>query len=136
MKRNLDPSLVAQEQFQKEAKLLAGLKHPNLPRVSHHFVVATGEQYLVMDYIAGENLDSLMRRRGKLPPREVFRYAYQVCDALTYLHSQMPPIIHRDIKPANIIITCLLYTSDAADERSSVDLGGRRIIKKKKYKNE
>ena len=105
VKRNLDRSLIAQEQFQREARLLAGLKHPNLPRVSHHFVVATGEQYLVMDYIAGENLDSLMRRRGKLPPREVFRYAYQVCDALTYLHSQMPPIIHRDIKPANIIIT-------------------------------
>ena len=105
LKRNLDRSLIAQEQFQREAKLLAGLKHPNLPRVTEHFVVATGEQYLVMDFIAGENLASKMQRRGKLPPREVLRIAYQVCDALDYLHAQTPAIIHRDIKPANIIIT-------------------------------
>lgn len=105
VKRNLDRSLIAQEQFQREARLLVGLKHPNLPRVTEHFVVATGEQYLVMDFVDGENLASKMIRRGKLPPKEVLRYADQVCDALVYLHAQTPPIIHRDIKPANIIIT-------------------------------
>ncbi|MBP8947325.1 MAG: protein kinase, partial [Candidatus Promineofilum sp.] len=105
LKHNLDRSPIAQEQFQREAKLLAKLRHPNLPRVTDHFIVGTGEQCLVMDYIKGENLAKLVERRGKLPPREVLRYAYEVCDALIYLHAQTPPIIHRDIKPANIIIT-------------------------------
>ena len=83
------------------------------------------QQYLVMTFIEGMNLAEMLAVRGKQSPADVMMWLGQVCDALTYLHSQNPPIIHRDIK------TCLLYTSDAADERSSVDLGGRRILKKK-----
>ncbi len=59
-----------------------------------------------MDYIAGENLQESLERRGKpLEELEVSRIAAQVCDALDYLHSRKPPIIHQDIKPANLILT-------------------------------
>ncbi len=105
LKHNLDRRLIAQEQFQREAKLLAKLRHPNLPRVTDHFIVGTGEQCLVMDYIPGKNLVELVKERGPLPEREVLGYALQVSAALEYLHTQTPPVIHRDIKPDNIIIS-------------------------------
>ena len=105
LKYNPDRSPIAQKQFLGEAKLLAKLRHPNLPCVTDHFIVGTGEQCLVMDYIPGKNLAKLMEERGPLPEREVLGYALQVSAALEYLHTQTPPVIHRDIKPDNIIIS-------------------------------
>jgi serine/threonine protein kinase len=59
-----------------------------------------------MDYVEGEDLQSMLERTGgPLPTQQVLSWIGQVCDALSYLHSQNPPIIHRDIKPANIRIT-------------------------------
>ncbi|MFA0731924.1 MAG: hypothetical protein LKKZDAJK_001313 [Candidatus Fervidibacter sp.] len=101
VKENLDMSPESQQQFAMEARVLATLRHPNLPRVQDFFV-ADGRQYLVMDYIAGEDLEEVVKRSGPLPPHEAVRWLLQVLDAVQYLHSQNPPIIHRDIKPANI----------------------------------
>ena len=106
VKENLDTSLEAQRQFEQEALLLAPLRHPNLPRVSDHFVIPDQGQYLVMDFIEGKSLDAIMAERGgPLSEGEALNWIGQVCDALEYLHSRRPPIIHRDIKPQNIIIT-------------------------------
>lgn len=91
-------------QFRLEAVILASLRHPNLPRVSDHFVEEDG-QYLVMDYIEGEDLRQRMERRGTITEEEAVLIGAAVCDALTYLHSRKPPILHRDIKPGNIKIT-------------------------------
>ncbi len=92
-------------QFKQEALLLARLRHPALPRVIHHFSFE-GQQYLVMDYIEGDNLWEIIRRRGgPLAEAEAVDYLIQVCQAVSYLHQQNPPIIHRDIKPQNIKIT-------------------------------
>jgi serine/threonine-protein kinase len=108
VKENLELSPAAQQQFEREAKLLYKLRHPSLPRVFDHFLAPGQGQYLVMDYIEGEDLqDALERRSGPLPVLDVLKWIEQVCDALAYLHSQTPPIIHRDIKPANIRITPL-----------------------------
>ncbi|MCI0555788.1 MAG: serine/threonine protein kinase, partial [Anaerolineae bacterium] len=92
-------------QFLLEAKTLARLHHPNLPRVSDHFVIGDQGQYLVMDYIDGEDLYQRMERIGKIIEDEAILIGAAICDALTFLHSQTLPILHRDIKPGNIKIT-------------------------------
>ena len=91
-------------QFMREARMLAHLRHPNLPRVIHYFIFETNE-YLVMDYIPGDDLKHLVEKFGKQPVDKVLDWANQLGDALEYLHKQDPPIFHRDIKPENIKIT-------------------------------
>lgn len=93
-----DPS-----QFQFEANILAALAHPNLPRVGDHFVEPSGAQYLVMDYVQGQDLDAIVQQRGAIPEREALVWMRQILGAVEYLHANR--IIHRDIKPQNIIIT-------------------------------
>lgn len=92
-------------QFQREASILATLRHPNLPRVSDYFFIPGQGQYLVMDFIEGEDLRERIERLGQLPEREVIIIGASICDALMYLHNRQPPVIHRDIKPGNIKIT-------------------------------
>jgi eukaryotic-like serine/threonine-protein kinase len=92
-------------QFQREAHILAGLRHTNLPHVTDYFSLENQGQYLVMDYIEGEDLRQRMERMGALPEREAILIGISICDALTYLHSRRPPIVHRDIKPGNIKVT-------------------------------
>jgi serine/threonine protein kinase len=93
------------KQFEREARLLARLHHPALPRVSDHFNEGDG-QFLVMQYIAGDDLfEMLTRKRAPFPQEEVLLWADQLCDALDYLHTQDPQIIHRDIKPQNLKLT-------------------------------
>src|SRR5437764_379302 len=93
------------KQFEREARLLARLHHQALPRVSDHFNEGEG-QFLVMQYIAGEDLAAMLAQsNGPFPEEEVLRWADQLCDALDYLHTQDPQIIHRDIKPQNLKLT-------------------------------
>ena len=93
------------KQFEREARLLARLHHQALPRVSDHFNEGDG-QFLVMQYVAGDDLSAmLVQRDGPFPQEEVLRWADQLCDALDYLHTQDPEIIHRDIKPQNLKLT-------------------------------
>jgi len=93
------------KQFEREARLLARLHHQALPRVSDHFNESEG-QFLVMQYIPGEDLFEMQtRRKDAFSPKDVLRWADQLCDALDYLHTQDPQIIHRDIKPQNLKLT-------------------------------
>nr|MDQ3747275.1 serine/threonine protein kinase [Acidobacteriota bacterium] len=95
-----DPAL--RKAFEREARLLNHLRHPALPRVSDHFTEDEG-QFLVMEYIPGEDLSDLLKARGTpFPAAQVSAWADQLLDALEYLHTQQPPVIHRDIKPQNI----------------------------------
>ncbi|MFM8322099.1 MAG: serine/threonine-protein kinase, partial [Chloroflexota bacterium] len=105
LKENLDASPETQRQFLREAKILANLHHPNLPRVTDYFIDGA-QQYLVMDFIDGQDLQEMLEDRGgPLPENQALGWMRQVCDALAYLHAQKPPIIHRDVKPGNIKIT-------------------------------
>jgi len=134
-KENLDTREEAVDQFGQEAVVLASLSHPNLPRVTDHFVLPNKGQYLVMDFVEGRNLAGLMAEAGgALTEREVLPWIDQVCDALGYLHSQLRPIIHRDVKPQNIIITpagrAMLVdfgTSKIADPGALTRPGGRAV---------
>jgi serine/threonine-protein kinase len=113
IKENSDVSCHAQEQFQQEATILARLNHPNLPRVTDHFIEPSGQQYLVMDYIEGSDLREILKdQRGPLPERVVLAWIDQVMNALEYLHHWfnpathcLSPIVHCDIKPGNIKLT-------------------------------
>ena len=103
VKENFDTSPEATRQFAREASMLANLHHPNLPRVTDHFNIPGQGQYLVMDYVEGQDLQEMLdKSTGPLPVPAVIEWICQACDSLTYLHDQQPPVIHRDIKPANI----------------------------------
>ena len=96
------PGVDADRAFEREAKLLAALRHPALPVVIDYFVEGKA-QFLVMQFIEGDDLGKLLdHRRSRFPPAEVVDWARTVLDALCYLHDQEPPVVHRDIKPANL----------------------------------
>jgi serine/threonine protein kinase len=105
VKENLFTTEEFARQFRREATILASLRHPNLPRVTDHFVIPGEGQYLVMDFVAGEDLRQRLERSGPVPETECLPWFLEICDALAYLHSRVPPILHRDIKPGNIKLT-------------------------------
>lgn len=105
VKENLFTTEEYARQFRLEATILASLRQANLPRVTNHFVIDDQGQYLVMDYIEGEDLRERMDQIFVIPEDEVLRIGGEICDALTYMHSQSPPVLHRDIKPGNVKIT-------------------------------
>src|SRR5690606_7452685 len=109
VKENLNRDDGAQRQFRREAVLLAHLRHPNLPQVIDFFQGQDGRQYLVIEYVPGENLQEALRKQGPLPNDEAVACIDQIMQAVAYMHNQRDPetgrrraIIHRDIKPANI----------------------------------
>jgi eukaryotic-like serine/threonine-protein kinase len=104
VKENLFTTEEYERQFRFEAVILANLRHPNLPRVTDHFVIEGQGQYLVMDYIEGEDLRQRMDRLGVLQEEDVIVIGAAICDALLYLHSLNPAVLHRDIKPGNVKI--------------------------------
>lgn len=105
LKENLFTTDEYARQFRLEAVILANLRHPNLPRVSDHFVLGDMGQYLVMDFIEGEDLRYRMERLGMLAEEDAVHIGASMCDALAYLHTRKPPILHRDIKPGNVKIS-------------------------------
>lgn len=86
-----------------EANMMKRLDHPSLPRIVD--IIDNGVTiFVVMDYIEGESLDKILAEYGAQPEELVVGWAKQLCDALSYLHSQKPPIIYRDMKPANVML--------------------------------
>jgi serine/threonine protein kinase/formylglycine-generating enzyme required for sulfatase activity len=91
--------------FEREASLLANLRHPSLPKVMDYFTEGDGD-FLVMEYVPGYDLAELSEsREGPFPQAQVLRWADQLLRVLEYLHGQDPPILHRDIKPSNLKLT-------------------------------
>ncbi len=104
--KRLHPGLIADEEhaerFRREALLVARLSHSNLVRLLDRGEDADGP-YLVMELVDGENLKSLVRREGALPPEEAVRICVEVGRALAYAHAQ--GVVHRDIKAQNVLLT-------------------------------
>ena len=90
--------------IEREARLLNSLKHAALPRVSDHFL-EENVQFLVMEYIPGEDLSHMLESGVVFEVVSVLKWADQLLDALDFLHSQSIPVIHRDIKPQNLKLT-------------------------------
>jgi hypothetical protein len=90
------------ELAEREARVLASLDHPNLPRYVEHFE-ENGCLFLVTELISGTTLSALRASHASLSESDVFRLLDDARSALYYLHHRAPPVIHRDIKPANVI---------------------------------
>ena len=110
----------AEERFAREARLLASLAHPNLPKV-HDYFSEQGKSYLVMEFIDGETLEQRVAREGAQSQTHVLAWALEMCAALEYLHAQTPPVIFRDVAPDNIMV-------DSAGHVKLIDFGIARIF--------
>jgi hypothetical protein len=91
--------------FSRETEILKSLSHPGLPEVADAFSIEE-RHYLVMEYVEGETLDELLKKRGgPFSADEVLNWAYQLAAILEYLHTRTPhPVIFRDLKPSNIML--------------------------------
>jgi len=115
--------------FQREAELLARLEHPNLVRVTDCFQEEE-RHYMVMEFIEGRTLEKMLAGRTDMFSEEqVLVWASQLCDVLSYLHSQEPKIIYRDVKPANAMVL------DGIDTVKLIDFGIARFFKLGKRKD-
>jgi serine/threonine-protein kinase len=91
----------ATRRFNAEATILQKLRHPRIPRVYSHFT-DEGRHYLTMDFVRGDDLESIVERRQAIPENEMLEWAGQICDVLDYLHTE--GLVYRDVKPSNIMI--------------------------------
>lgn len=89
--------------LRREAKLLRQIEHPLFPRF-HDIREQGGSIFLFMEYVAGVNLETLVRRRGRMSERQVVRIGMELAEGLCYLHERNAPILFRDVKPGNIMI--------------------------------
>lgn len=105
LKESFGISPDVRRQFEYEANLLRRLNHPNIVKIRDWFSISEQSFYSAIDYVEGEDLDHIADTKEVLTIEEVMTWITQICDVLSYLHSQNPPIIHRDIQPANIKIT-------------------------------
>jgi hypothetical protein len=120
----IDPQqrIEANQYFAQEADTLAQLKHPAIPAISDRFD-DQNRHYLVMEYVAGRNLEEeLAVRGGPLPEGLVIDVARQLSEVLGYLHGLNPPLIYRDMKPSNVMLT-------EAGRAVLVDFGIARLFK-------
>ena len=108
VKEYLVTGLSGQEQLKHEATVLSQLRHPNLPTFRDAFM-ERGRYYIVLSYIDGNDLTDRIRvvrqQNEVIPIVQILNWLLEICDAVTFLHSQKPIVIHRDIKPDNIRIT-------------------------------
>jgi len=111
------------KRFKREANILSELRHPNLPSVIDYFSMG-GRYYLVMDFIEGQDLSTIVSERGQggLAEEEVVEWSVQICDVLDYLHSRNPQVIYRDMKPSNIMIR------DSDNKAILIDFGIARTL--------
>lgn len=121
-KNSQSQTLADRQQFEAEATVMVKIgENPDrpisLPIVRDYFIESDGGQYLVMQYIEGEDLCSLVQRTGALDEKVVLYWLAQLLDALEFLHQQTPPIIHCDIKPHNIRVNA------SGDRAYLVDFG-------------
>jgi hypothetical protein len=94
---------VQRERLLREARVAARLRSEHVVRVTDAGTLESGEPYLVMELLAGRDLESRLARDGPLAPATAVSYVLQVCDALTEAHAL--GLVHRDIKPANLFLT-------------------------------
>jgi tRNA A-37 threonylcarbamoyl transferase component Bud32 len=127
VKRLIDRRQAAR--FEIEARLLARLRHPRVVRVIDH-LQDDGGQYLVMEFVAGEDLSAVLERSGRpgLPIDEAVAHGRDACEALHYVHEQN--IVHRDVKPHNLILGdegVVLVDFGIARELTQTDAGTRAV---------
>jgi serine/threonine-protein kinase len=122
MARELTANVEALARFRREALVTSGLGHPHIVQVFDFSATPTGEPFLVMEFLDGEDLDHRLRRVGRLPAADVVRMVKQVSSALMATHNK--GIVHRDLKPANIY---LLEVAGETDFVKVLDFGISKV---------
>ena len=118
MSRELASNSEALTRFRREAEVTSRLGHPHLVNVMDFGATDSGEPYLVMEYLDGEDLDHRIRSVGRLPLEVAVEVTRQVASALAAAHDE--GIVHRDLKPANVF---LLKVKGEADFVKVLDFG-------------
>jgi eukaryotic-like serine/threonine-protein kinase len=111
-----DPEYV--ERFRREARAVAQLSHPNIVGVIDRGQ-SDGQQFIVFEFVDGENLKQLLERRGPLPVPQVVDLGIQIADALAFAHAH--GLVHRDVKPQNVLL-------DHAGDAKVTDFGIARSL--------
>lgn len=109
----------AHELFEREADVLRKLDHPMIPKVYDLFDFGEGSNfsiYMVQQLMPGECLQSILNREGVFGEEQIVDFMLPITDVISYLHSQVPPVVHKDVKPSNI-----MYDKDAGI--SLIDFG-------------
>lgn len=91
--------------FEREANLLREFNHRGIVHFFDYHTTLDGKYFLVMDYVPGKNLDSIVNTYGPFNSEATVEIAIQICEVLEYLHERNPPIIYRDLKPSNLMLT-------------------------------
>lgn len=129
----------------KEIEMMKKLKHPHLPGIVD--VIENQDSLLiVMDYIEGRSLQDILAEYGAQAQEDVLKWAGQLCDVLSYLHTRKPAVIYRDMKPANVMLkpdgNIMLIDFGAAREyksrnvKDTVSLGTRGYAAPEQYERE
>jgi serine/threonine protein kinase, bacterial len=119
----------AQELFEREAKILSTLQHSGIPSYQDFFAEA-GKRYLAMDLVHGQDLERYIINKGPVTIQQASEWMLQLCEILTYIHSQRPPLIHRDVKPANLLVSNVgqqIFLIDFGAVKESGSVGSTRI---------
>src|SRR5260221_4207220 len=124
MDRTLATNPEALARFRREIQVTAQLAHPNIIQVSDFGTAPTGEPYLVMEYLEGEDLQERIRRVTRLPLASAVSIVRQLASALAVTHAE--GIVHRDLKPANVF---LVKVPGQTDFVKVVDFGISRVLK-------
>jgi serine/threonine-protein kinase len=122
MARELASNSEALARFHREAQVTSGLGHPHIVQVFDFSATPTGEPFLVMEFLQGEDLDHRIRRTGRLPVAVVAHIIKQVASALAATHAKA--IVHRDLKPGNIF---LLEAAGETDFVKVLDFGISKV---------
>ncbi|MGE0265629.1 MAG: serine/threonine protein kinase [Candidatus Obscuribacterales bacterium] len=91
--------------FKREAQLLKELEHAGIVTFFDDHATADGAYFLVMDYVPGNNLETIIQNYGPFSQDDAVKVGIQICEVLEYLHEREPPIIYRDLKPSNLMLT-------------------------------
>lgn len=124
LKKELVSDKAAIKRFEQEASSLSELNHENLVSVYGSGQTDNGTPYLVMDYLEGEDLASILKRESSLTPERAIELLKQICAGLAHAHKN--GIVHRDIKPSNILVTS--QEGSTSETVKILDFGIARIV--------
>jgi serine/threonine protein kinase, bacterial len=129
MNADMAHQIKAQELFEREAKILKTLQHSGIPQYQDFFWEA-GQRYLAMELVHGQDLENYIYQHGPVTLAQALQWMIQLCQILTYIHRQQPPLIHRDIKPANLLVTNIdrqIFLIDFGAVKEMGSVGSTRI---------
>ena len=101
LREDYSNDIAFQERFRQEAKAAANLSHPNIVTV-HDFGIDQGKLFIVMEFVPGDDLKTIIRRKGRLSPKEAIPLIIQACAGIGYAHRA--GLVHCDVKPQNLLV--------------------------------